>query len=73
MTKSYKEQIQEKYYTIQEFIEHTGLISISGCYKKIKKGIIPVEIIENKTYIPRDWVRKNYDEKIEAALAKVAE
>lgn len=73
MQKNYKQLISEKYYTIPEFVEHMGLFSSSGVYKKIKKGIIPSEKIENITYIPRDWVRKNYDEKIEAALAKVAE
>ena len=68
-----EQQLRENFYTVLEFVNHVGVISHSGVYKKIQKGIIPSVVIENKTYIPKLWVKKHYDDAIEAALSKVAE
>ena len=68
-----EQKLQENFYTVIEFVDHVGVISHSGAYKKIQKGIIPSVIIENKTYIPKLWVKQHYDDVIDAALAMVAE
>ena len=72
MNKSLKERVDENYFTIHEFVNHIGLISYSTACKRIKKGIIPTDIIDNKAYIPRDWVRQNYDEPLTKVLSKVS-
>lgn len=68
-----EQKLQENFYTVIEFVDHVGVISHSGVYKKIQKGMIPSIVIDNKIYIPRKWVQKHYDDAIEAALSKVAE
>lgn len=66
--------LSEKFVTVQEFVDYmNGGVSHSGIYKKIRNGIIPAVKIGSKTYIPKSWIYNNYDKRIEATLAKVAE
>lgn len=67
------QKLNENFLTVFEFVDYVGSISSSGVYKKIQKGTIPSIVIDNKIYIPRKWVKENYDDAIEAALAKVVE
>ncbi len=68
-----KKNLDENFYTVLEFADYVGVISVSGVYKKIHRGIIPAVIFENKTYIPKTWVQKHYDDAMVAVLAKAAE
>ena len=72
MMSTFKNKLIENFYTVEEFVDYVGIISISGAYVKIREGSIPSSIIENKIYISKKWVKKNYDDVIENIITKVA-
>lgn len=69
---TFKTKLTENFFTVEEFVDYVGVISISGAYVKIRGGSIPSSIINDKIYISKTWVKKNYDDVIENIIAKVA-
>lgn len=63
------QKLSENFLSVVDFVEYVGVISYSGAYKKIQKGIIPSITINNKIYIPKSWVKETYEDVLEAALS----
>ena len=69
---NFRTKLNEYFFTVEEFVDYVGIISVSGTYNKVRQGAIPSKIIENKIYIPRGWVKEHYDDVIDEVIGQVA-